>query len=657
MPPVPPAMPGAAAPPAGTATSPSRPASAGGDPHAPSLQPGAAADGHDGNALPPGTLLGEFELTGVIGEGGFGIVYAATDHSLQRRVALKEYMPSSLAERTDGTQVRSLSEEDEATFRKGLDSFINEARLLAQFDHPSLVKVHRFWEANGTAYMVMPLYEGPTLREVLRKRSTAPDEAWLRALLEPLTEALAVIHAQQCYHRDIAPDNVLLLAGSNRPLLLDFGAARRVIGDKHQAFTVMLKPGYTPIEQYADMPDMAQGPWTDIYALGAVVHFAILGQKPAAAVSRLLKDQYVPLAQQVGGHYSAGFLDAIDRSLALKPADRPQDILAFRDALGFGPLPSEGGRVWVPSALPVDTTRRPGPQDALPAAPAAAPLPTPPRPSPRPAPAPADTDGGDAEPPPSRRAALLTGVGLAAVAVGAGGWWMASRQRGPAPAVASAPPAGPAASAGVPASRPVPAVAPPASVAAPAPAPAVPAGPFDVVAEFRRIVAGQTPGFSVEARPTRTQLRIDRDKLFVSINASRDGHFYVLSLAPDGQLIQFFPNLQTPSNQIVAGASLTLPSATKDPQTGRLPDDIVLTEPPGQAHLLVLVSRYPRDFSLLGEQRVSHWREFPTGAKAEAIARRQPPGAPSIYAGRPICPGGGCADEYGAALVDFAVVR
>ncbi|MFG5409040.1 serine/threonine-protein kinase [Piscinibacter sakaiensis] len=552
MPPVPPAMPGAAAPPAGTATSPSRPASAGGDPHAPSLQPGAAADGHDGNALPPGTLLGEFELTGVIGEGGFGIVYAATDHSLQRRVALKEYMPSSLAERTDGTQVRSLSEEDEATFRKGLDSFINEARLLAQFDHPSLVKVHRFWEANGTAYMVMPLYEGPTLREVLRKRSTAPDEAWLRALLEPLTEALAVIHAQQCYHRDIAPDNVLLLAGSNRPLLLDFGAARRVIGDKHQAFTVMLKPGYTPIEQYADMPDMAQGPWTDIYALGAVVHFAILGQKPAAAVSRLLKDQYVPLAQQVGGHYSAGFLDAIDRSLALKPADRPQDILAFRDALGFGPLPSEGGR---------------------------------------------------------------------------------------------------------PASRPVPAVAPPASVAAPAPAPAVPAGPFDVVAEFRRIVAGQTPGFSVEARPTRTQLRIDRDKLFVSINASRDGHFYVLSLAPDGQLIQFFPNLQTPSNQIVAGASLTLPSATKDPQTGRLPDDIVLTEPPGQAHLLVLVSRYPRDFSLLGEQRVSHWREFPTGAKAEAIARRQPPGAPSIYAGRPICPGGGCADEYGAALVDFAAQR
>ncbi|MBL8302414.1 MAG: serine/threonine protein kinase, partial [Ideonella sp.] len=311
-----------------------------GNPHAPTLSADAIAAGPApvGNALPVGTYLGEFELTDVIGEGGFGIVYLAKDHSLQRRIALKEYMPSSLAERTSGMQVSSLSEEDEETFRKGLDSFINEARLLAQFDHPSLVKVHRFWEANGTAYMVMPFYEGPTLKDVLRNMPGPPDEAWLRGLLEPLTEVLAVIHGQQCYHRDIAPDNILLLAGSGRPLLLDFGAARRVIGDANQALTVILKPGYAPVEQYAEVPGMKQGPWTDVYALAAVVYFAITGKKPPPAVGRLLNDQYVPLVQQAAGRYTEAFLSAIDRALVVKPSERTQNIDAFRAALGFGAL-------------------------------------------------------------------------------------------------------------------------------------------------------------------------------------------------------------------------------------------------------------------------------------------------------------------------------
>ena len=118
--------------------------------------------------------------------------------------------------------------------------------------------------------MVMPFYEGITLKDELKALGAPPDEAWLRELLEPLTEALAVIHAEQCFHRDIAPDNVILLTGSQRPLLLDFGAARRVIGDMTQALTVILKPGYAPVEQYAEVPGMKQGPWTDVYALAAV---------------------------------------------------------------------------------------------------------------------------------------------------------------------------------------------------------------------------------------------------------------------------------------------------------------------------------------------------------------------------------------------------
>ena len=188
----------------------------------PSAPPSVGPPVDDGGHLPNGTYLGEFELTSMLGEGGFGIVYLAWDHSLQRRVALKEYMPSSLAMRTGSTQIKVKSERHRETFEAGLKSFINEARLLAQFDHPSLVKVYRFWEANGTAYLVMPFYEGITVKDRLKEMGSAPDEAWLLGLLAPLTEALAVIHAENCFHRDIAPDNVILLAGTGKPLLLDF---------------------------------------------------------------------------------------------------------------------------------------------------------------------------------------------------------------------------------------------------------------------------------------------------------------------------------------------------------------------------------------------------------------------------------------------------
>jgi serine/threonine protein kinase len=233
--------------------------------------PVASSAGRSGNALKAGTRFGELELCGVIGEGGFGIVYTALDHSLERQVALKEYMPASLAARGAGGRVEVRSDEHREAFEAGRKSFVNEARLLAQFDHPALLKVYRFWEANDTAYMAMPLYQGVTLKDRLRALAGPPDEAWLMAMIAPLTEALAVLHAQRCYHRDIAPDNVLLLSDGERPLLLDFGAARRVIGDITQALTVILKPGYAPIEQYADEADLKQGPWTDVYALAAVL--------------------------------------------------------------------------------------------------------------------------------------------------------------------------------------------------------------------------------------------------------------------------------------------------------------------------------------------------------------------------------------------------
>ncbi|MGZ8204010.1 MAG: protein kinase domain-containing protein [Burkholderiales bacterium] len=286
------------------------------------------------NALRLGTTLGEFEIIGLVGEGGFGIVYLAYDRSLDRKVALKEYMPSELAQRQGGTTVVVRSQRHAETFAAGMRSFINEARLLAQFDHPSLVKVYRFWEANGTAYMVMPYYEGITLKEALHRLGRPPDEEWLKSLLAQLLAALEIIHNRQCYHRDIAPDNILILPDGT-PVLLDFGAARRVIGDMTQALTVILKPGYAPIEQYAEMPNMKQGPWTDLYALASVVYSAITGQTPVAAVARVMSDPLVPLTQAAAGRYSEPFLRAVDSALAVKPEDRPQDIAAFRRVLGL----------------------------------------------------------------------------------------------------------------------------------------------------------------------------------------------------------------------------------------------------------------------------------------------------------------------------------
>ena len=233
------------------------------------------------------------------------------------------------------TQVTVKSTRHEETLAAGLRSFVNEARLLAQFDHHSLVNVYRFWEANGTAYMVMPYYDGVTLKDTLRQMGAPPSEAWLRGLLAPLIEALGVLHSVQCYHRDIAPDNIMLLKGSGRPVLLDFGAARRVISDMSQALTVILKPGFAPVEQYAAVASMKQGPWTDIYALAAVVYCAIQGTTPPASVGRLMSDSYVPLAEAAAGRYSDAFLRAIDHGLAVRPTDRPQSVEAFANELGL----------------------------------------------------------------------------------------------------------------------------------------------------------------------------------------------------------------------------------------------------------------------------------------------------------------------------------
>lgn len=283
--------------------------------------------------LQVGTLIEGFEIRGVIGLGGFGIVYEAWDAMLERQVALKEYLPASLAVRLPNGHVQVREARHRGTFDAGMRSFINEARLLAQFDHAALVKVYRFWEMSGTAYMVMPLYHGITLKEYIEQREVPLEENRLALWLVALTEALEVMHNQQCYHRDISPENIIIQTHTGLPILLDFGAARRAIGHVSQPFTVILKASYAPIEQYAEVPSMTQGPWTDVYALAAVAHFLMTGKIPPSSVGRMVNDSYVPLVTIGSLPFSTALKNAVDRALAVQPQDRTQCMQQFRDAI------------------------------------------------------------------------------------------------------------------------------------------------------------------------------------------------------------------------------------------------------------------------------------------------------------------------------------
>ena len=311
---------------------------------APAVLPVNAAIRHPSQGLPPGTRLGEFELHGLLGAGGFGMVYRAYDHSLHRTVAIKEYLPGGLADRA-GQAVTLRTGADARRFQEGLRSFMNEARLLAQFDHPALVKVLRVWEQNRTAYMAMPLYQGVTLKEACAQMRTPPPEPWLRKLLWSVLQALELLHRRGTLHRDISPDNIFL-QDIGPPVLLDLGAARQALGQDAPQHTAILKVNYAPIEQYADAQDMRQGPWSDVYALAAVVYGCLNRAPPVPASVRAVRDSLRPPAELVehlrsahGLAYTPALVEALTAGLALDPSRRPRDLAAFRALLQLQPAP------------------------------------------------------------------------------------------------------------------------------------------------------------------------------------------------------------------------------------------------------------------------------------------------------------------------------
>ena len=586
-----------------------------------------------GNTLPLGTRLGEFEIIGLVGEGGFGIVYLARDHALERNVALKEYMPSTLAARGEGATVVVRAPRYEETFQAGLRSFINEARLLARFDHPSLVKVYRFWDGNGTAYMVMPFYDAITLKALLRNRDQRPDEDWLKNLLRPLTDALDLLHQDHCFHRDIAPDNILMLDG-DRPLLLDFGAARRVIGDMTHDLTAILKPGYAPVEQYAEVSSMKQGAWTDIYALASVVHFAIMGKPPDPSVARLISDPVVPLARAAAGRYSDEFLRGIDKALSVRPQDRPQSIAEFSALIGLADRRRRSRAAPPPADNTEQTTvAAPAPQAPMPPAPGPS---TPTLPASlatgqetvRAGLAPHAVVGADdstiIRESRSKRPIAVFGLALLAVA-GVAAYFMLRPNSQVAPL----------------ANRPSREDAPVASKGAPTPAgPTAALPPFTPELMLRQVYEGRDPQRVVTVSIDAPQARVGKDALRFSVTSSTPGYLYVLALGTrDSDFQLLFPNAVDKNTRFEAGEVRKLPGPQWSwPARG----------PVGTHRFVAIVSDEPRDFVPLGAQEEGAFRRFPleTGARLyRDYAGRKP-----LYAGQVRCVRvDNCSTSYGAA--------
>ena len=284
----------------------------------------------DVRALPKGYRIAEFEILEVIGSGGFGIVYKAFDHSLNQARAIKEYLPRSLAGRFSTRAVTVLSKEDERNYREGLARFVAEARLLAGINHPAIVRVYRCIEANETAYMVMDLCQGETLEKRLAQNATL-DEAAVRRFLGDLLGGVEAIHAHKILHRDIKPANIYI-GTDGRPVLIDFGSAREVVGAGQQ-MTAIVTYNYSAPEQWDSTGQFSQGPWSDVYSIGATAYQLVTGRKPNASNTRLLRDNLVPAVDAAKGRYSEHLLATIDKALRVPVKDRYQDAREWLDDL------------------------------------------------------------------------------------------------------------------------------------------------------------------------------------------------------------------------------------------------------------------------------------------------------------------------------------
>jgi serine/threonine protein kinase len=288
------------------------------------------------SALKLDTKLQEYKITKVLGVGGFGITYLALDTNLKHQVVIKEFLPNDIAVRKDYVTVVPKSSSDKENFEWGMSRFIQEAQILAQFKHPNIVRVNRFFEVNGTAYFVMDYEAGEDLEEYLKKVNRTLSQDEMLQIIIPILDGLREVHSQEFLHRDIKPGNIFIRKNGT-PMLIDFGASRFAMGSKSKSLSVVLTEGYAPKEQYSSKAK--QGAYTDIYAIGAVIYKMVTGTTPIEASERANTitddepDPFIKLQDKNIKGLSESFCKAVDWALEFKPKDRPQEVKEFQDKL------------------------------------------------------------------------------------------------------------------------------------------------------------------------------------------------------------------------------------------------------------------------------------------------------------------------------------
>ena len=284
----------------------------------------------DAAALPAGCRISDYEIQRTLGGGGFGLTYLARDNNLDLTVAVKEYFPADMAQRNpdNSVQVRSGDDDVRATYEWGLERFLDEARALATFRHPNIVRVLRYFRENGTAYIVMEYESGQPLKRWVPANAPLSQKALL-SIVYPLLDGLEQVHQAGFLHRDIKPDNIYVRADGG-PVLLDFGSARRV--QTNRDMTNIVSPGFAPFEQYHSQGH--QGPWTDIYSIGAVMYWMVTGKKPLESASRVKTDGMVPASDLAESRvFGEPLLRAIEWAMSPEESRRPQTVAEFREAI------------------------------------------------------------------------------------------------------------------------------------------------------------------------------------------------------------------------------------------------------------------------------------------------------------------------------------
>ncbi len=287
-------------------------------------------------ALSVDTLIGDYRIVRKLSVGGFGFVYLAKDKN-DAWVAIKEYLPSILVNRAEGELLPRVLDDKLPLYWLGLKSFFEEGRALAQISHPAIVSVLNFFRDNETVYMVMNYLQGDTLQDFIvtasdLKREKVLRESTIRSLFDDVLHGLRIVHQSQMLHLDIKPAN-LIIKNDNKPVLIDFGAARQVINkEQNESMRPMYTPGFAAPEMY--LKDGALGPWTDIYAVGACIFSCMYGHPPVEATTRKSQDKLHSSIERLRGVYSDNLIELVQWCMALEVSARPQSVFALQKQLG-----------------------------------------------------------------------------------------------------------------------------------------------------------------------------------------------------------------------------------------------------------------------------------------------------------------------------------